>query len=114
MFKTYITVQELKQECNYILKLYYTSPEKLLLCSSYWINRFLKYYPKFSLYTKNFKELKRQAVENLIALLYQYEDYNYIIGLYKIIVGDIYNYNKINIRLGVGKKEKVITALKAF
>ena len=35
-------------------------------------------------------------------------------GLYKIIVGDIYNYNKMGIRLGVGKKEKVIIALKAF
>ena len=35
-------------------------------------------------------------------------------GLYKIIVGDIYNYNKIGIRLGIGKKKKVITALKAF
>ena len=30
------------------------------------------------------------------------------------MVGDIYNYNKIGIRLGVGKKEKVIMALKAF
>jgi len=29
-------------------------------------------------------------------------------------VGDIYNYNEIGIRLGIGKKEKVITALKAF
>ena len=37
-----------------------------------------------------------------------------MVGLYKIIVGDIYNYNKIGIRLGIGKKEKVITALKAF
>ena len=30
------------------------------------------------------------------------------------MVGDIYNYNKTGIRLGVGKKEKVIIALKAF
>jgi hypothetical protein len=37
-----------------------------------------------------------------------------VVGLYEIMVGDIYNYNKIGIRLGVGKKEKVITALKAF
>ena len=29
-------------------------------------------------------------------------------------MGDIYNYNEIGIRLGIGKKEKVITALKAF
>ena len=29
-------------------------------------------------------------------------------------MGDIYNYNKTGIRLGVGKKEKVIIALKAF
>jgi len=29
-------------------------------------------------------------------------------------VGDIYNYNKTGICLGIGKKEKVITALKAF
>jgi hypothetical protein len=29
-------------------------------------------------------------------------------------VGDIYNYNEIGIRLGAGKKEKVIIALKAF
>ena len=29
-------------------------------------------------------------------------------------MGDIYNYNKIDIRLGAGKKEKVITTLKAF
>jgi len=37
-----------------------------------------------------------------------------VVGLYKIIVEDIYNYNKIGIRLGVGKKEKVIITLKAF
>ena len=53
-------------------------------------------------------------VEDLIALLRWYEDYNRVVGLYEIMVGDIYNYNKIGIRLGVGKKEKVITALKAF
>ena len=37
-----------------------------------------------------------------------------MVGLYKIIVGDIYNYNKIGIHLGIGKKKKVIIALKAF
>jgi len=37
-----------------------------------------------------------------------------VVGLYKIMVGDIYNYNETGIRLGVGKKEKVIIALKAF
>jgi len=37
-----------------------------------------------------------------------------VVGLYEIIVGDIYNCNKTGIRLGVGRKEKVITALKAF
>ena len=79
----------------------HTSPKKPPLYGSYWANRFLKHHPKFSLCTKNPKKLKRQAVEDLI-------------GLYKIIVGDIYNYNKIGIRLGAGKKEKVIIALKAF
>ena len=29
-------------------------------------------------------------------------------------MGEIYNYNKIGIRLGAGKKKKVIIALKAF
>ena len=29
-------------------------------------------------------------------------------------MGDIYNYNKIGIYLGTGKKKKVIIALKAF
>jgi hypothetical protein len=33
------------------------------------------------------------------------------VGIYNIIVGDIYNYNKTGVRLGVGKKEKVITAI---
>ena len=37
-----------------------------------------------------------------------------MVGLYKIIVRDIYNYNKTGICLGAGKKEKVIIALKAF
>ena len=37
-----------------------------------------------------------------------------MVGLYDIIVRDIYNYNKIGICLGVGKKEKVNIALKAF
>ena len=27
-------------------------------------------------------------------------------------MGDIYNYNKIGVRLGIGKKEKVITTIK--
>ena len=35
-------------------------------------------------------------------------------GLYGIKVGDIYNYDEMGICLGIGKKEKVITALKAF
>ena len=35
-------------------------------------------------------------------------------GLYGIKVGDTYNYDETGIRLGIGKKEKVITALKAF
>ena len=29
-------------------------------------------------------------------------------------MGDIYNYSKIGIRLGVGKKKKIIITLKAF
>ena len=29
-------------------------------------------------------------------------------GIYNIIVGDMYNYNKVGVRLGIGKKEKVI------
>jgi hypothetical protein len=33
------------------------------------------------------------------------------VGIYNIIVGDIYNYNKIGIRLGIGKKERVITTI---
>jgi len=37
-----------------------------------------------------------------------------VVGLYEIMVGDTYNYNETGIRLGVGKKEKVITASKAF
>ena len=37
-----------------------------------------------------------------------------MVGLYEIIVGDIYNYDETGIRLGAGKKEKVIIALKAF
>ena len=32
-------------------------------------------------------------------------------GIYNIMVGDIYNYNKTGVRLGVGKKEKVITTI---
>ena len=32
-------------------------------------------------------------------------------GVYNIIVGDIYNYNKIGVRLGIGKKEKVIITI---
>ena len=35
-------------------------------------------------------------------------------GLYEIIVKNTYNYNKTGIHLGIGKKEKVITASKAF
>ena len=30
------------------------------------------------------------------------------------MVGDIYNYDKTGVRLGIGKKEKVITASKAL
>jgi hypothetical protein len=37
-----------------------------------------------------------------------FKEYNYTVGVYNIIVGDIYNYNKIGVRLGIGKKEKVI------
>jgi len=37
-----------------------------------------------------------------------------VVGLYEIMVGDIYNYDEMGICLGIGKKEKVITASKAF
>ena len=56
---TRATVQELKWECNCILRSHYTGPEEPPLCSSHWTNRFLKRHPKFSLCTKNPKELKR-------------------------------------------------------
>ena len=32
-------------------------------------------------------------------------------GIYNIVVGDIYNYNEIGMRLGIGKKEKVIITI---
>ena len=32
-------------------------------------------------------------------------------GIYNIIIGDIYNYNKTGVRLGIGKKKKVITTI---
>jgi len=37
-----------------------------------------------------------------------------MVELYNIIVGNIYNYNKIGIYLSIGKKEKIIIILKAF
>jgi len=92
----------------------YTGLKEPPLYSSHWTNRFLKRHPKFSLYTKIFKKLKRQAVKNLIALSRWYKDYNRVVGLYKIIVGDIYNYNAMGICLGAGKKKKIIIVLKAF
>ena len=111
---TRATVQELEWECNCILKSRHTGPEEPPLCGSHWANRFLKRHPEFSLCTENPKELERQAAEDPIALSRWYEDYNHIVGLYEIMVGDTYNYNETGIRLGVGKKEKVITASKAF
>ena len=48
---------------------------------------------------------------DLIVLAVQLKEYNYIVGIYNIIVGDIYNYNKIGIYLGIGKKEKVIITI---
>jgi hypothetical protein len=33
------------------------------------------------------------------------------VGVYNIIVGDIYNYDEIGVRLGIGKKEKVIITI---
>ena len=32
-------------------------------------------------------------------------------GIYNIIVGDIYNYNETGVRLSIGKKEKVIITI---
>jgi len=34
-----------------------------------------------------------------------------MVGIYNIMVGDIYNYNEIGMRLGIGKKEKVIITI---
>jgi hypothetical protein len=50
-------------------------------------------------------------VEDLIALTAWFKEYNYTVGVYNIIVGDIYNYNETGVRLGVGKKEKVIITI---
>ena len=44
-------------------------------------------------------------------LVVQFKEYNYIVGIYNIIIGDIYNYNKTGIYLGIGKKEKVIITI---
>ena len=44
-------------------------------------------------------------------LMVQFKEYNYIVGIYNIIIGDIYNYNKTGIYLGIGKKEKVIITI---
>jgi len=111
---TRATVRELKWECNCILKSRYTGLEEPPLCGSHWTNRFLKRHPEFSLHTKNPKELERQAAEDPIALSYWYKDYNHVVGLYEIIMGDTYNYNKTGVHLGTDKKEKVITTSKAF
>jgi hypothetical protein len=37
------------------------------------------------------------------------------VGVYNIIIGDIYNYNEIGVYLNIGKKEKIIiTVFKAI
>ena len=111
---TRATVQELEWECNCILAARHLGPLEPPTCGDYWTNRFLKRHLEFSLCTKNPKELERQAAEDLIALSRWYQDYNNTVGLYGIEVGDIYNYDETGVCLGRGKKEKVITALKAF
>jgi hypothetical protein len=40
-----------------------------------------------------------------------FKEYNYTVGVYNIIVGDIYNYNETDVCLSIGKKEKVITTV---
>ncbi|OCK74513.1 hypothetical protein K432DRAFT_273653, partial [Lepidopterella palustris CBS 459.81] len=75
-------------------------------------NRFLKQHPEVNLRTENPKELKRQAAEDPITLPAWYKESNRIVAIYNIIVGEIYNYNKIGVRLGIGKKEKLIITLK--
>ena len=111
MLKTRTTIQELKWECNCILISHHTNPGDPPLCGDHWITRFLQQYPKFSLHTKNPKELEKQAAEDPIALAVWFEEYNRTVGIYNIVVGDTYNYNETGVRLGIGKKEKVITTI---
>ena len=115
MLGTRATIQELEWECNCILVLHHTSLNNPPLCGNYWTTQFLQWHPEFSLCTKNPKELKRQAAEDPIALAAWFKEYNHTVGIYNIMVGDTYNYDETGVRLGIGKKEKVITTIsKAF
>lgn len=101
---TRATIQELEWECNCILASRHVGLGDPPLCDDHWTTRFLRRHPEFSLRTENPKELERRAAEDPITLTAWFEEYN-------CTVGDTYNYDEIGVRLGIGKKGKVITTI---
>jgi hypothetical protein len=108
---TRATIQELEWECNCILASRHVDSSDPPLCGDHWTTHFLRRHPEFSLHTENSKEFERQAAEDPITLAAWFEEYRRTIGVYDIMVGDTYNYNETGVRLGIGKKEKVITTI---
>jgi hypothetical protein len=97
-------------ECNYILsrRVRDESIHDIRTCGEHWALRFLKAHPQYVVRVDNPKELAREAAEDRVALATWFEELNRTVGIYDIEVRDTYNYDETGIRLGIGKKEKVI------
>jgi hypothetical protein len=104
------TKQMLENECNSILsrrvRLEADVPPQT--CGEYWSLRFLQDYPRFAYRTDNPKELAREAAEDRVALTGWFAGLKETIEVNNIEVRDTYNYDETGVRLGIGKKEKVI------
>ena len=77
-------------------------------CGEHWSLQFLQDYPRFVYRIDNPKELAREAAEDRVALTGWFAGLKEIIEVNNIEVRDTYNYDETGIRLGIGKKEKVI------
>lgn len=86
------------------------TPNNITRCGQQWVQRFLEKHPEFTTRIDTPKELYRETAENRENLTAWFEELRLVIEEHGVLEGDTYNYDETGVRLGVGKKEKVVVS----
>lgn len=97
-------------ECNKILARRHSNPAiPPPQCGEHWPYRFIDRYPEFQLRSQNPKEQEREAAEDSDVLEHWFREWEDVIIRYSVLPSDTYNYDEMGVRIGISKKQKVIT-----